>query len=131
MARTKHLNGKPPPKSAIAKRNSVAEAALFLCGRDGDSEQKEFACNVWGCFKSYGSAVGLYQHRRKHHPELINSRRDYDDDERRFICPEYGCDKCYGTSAGLYQHKRAKHPWLINVRERGYTRPAMQKPSLT
>ena len=93
-------------------------------------EEKEyrFFCPDRYCNKCYTTATGLYQHKRAHHPWLINSRRDtYDDDERRFRCPEPGCDKAYATSMGIYQHKRAKHPWLINQRERGYTRPSYRK----
>ena len=77
------------------------------------------------CTKSYQSSAGLYQHKRTHHPWLINtqSRVAEGEEELRFVCPEAGCVKAYTTSMGLYQHKRAKHPWLIKQRERGYNRP--------
>jgi len=83
------------------------------------------------CFKSYANPAGLYQHKRAHHPWLINTqtRVPFDDEERRFICLEPGCDKAYTTSMGLYQHKRAKHPWLVKQRERGYARPGYNKKS--
>ena len=93
--------------------------------------RKELKAHVCpACDKSYDSAQSLYQHKRTHHPELINYRHcmDYDLEDRRFVCPVESCDKCYTTSAGLYQHKRAKHPYLINERKRGYTRPEMRKP---
>jgi len=42
---------------------------------DADLGEKRFICTVDGCAKAYASSPGLYQHRRAHHPELINYRR--------------------------------------------------------
>ena len=38
-------------------------------------EDCRFKCPVPGCFKAYSTSCGLYQHKRAHHPELINSRK--------------------------------------------------------
>lgn len=38
-------------------------------------EDQRFACPAPGCLKIYASSAGLYQHKRAHHPELINRRR--------------------------------------------------------
>lgn len=65
-------------------------------------------CPAIGCGKTYGSACGLYQHKRAHHPELINRRTSAA--AAHFECP--ACDKVYTCYGSLYQHKRAHHPEL-------------------
>ena len=89
-----------------------------------EEDERPFVCPERFCGKTYTSSAGLYQHKRIHHPWLIQARGtpSYDPEDLRFVCPEPNCDKAYATSMGIYQHKRAKHPWLINQRERGYTR---------
>jgi hypothetical protein len=133
MARTSLNSMVGSKKSGGVKKRSPLQYQMAHYERSS----KCFFCPAVGCSNMYSSASALYQHKRAHHPELVNSRsttRVYDDDDddgRRFVCPEYDCDKCYSTSQGLYQHKRAKHPWLIAQRERGYTRPNFRRNGVT
>ncbi len=41
---------------------------------DVDQSGRRFVCDAPGCDKAYASSACLYQHRRIHHPEMIQSR---------------------------------------------------------
>ena len=91
-------------------------------GRPPKAGPRPFACLVKGCGLTYSARIGLHQHRRAKHPELITPRGSAstlsgnDGSARRFRCLVSGCNKGYSTSAGLYQHKNHKHPELIKRR---------------
>jgi len=127
MARTGSVKSSAIAKKAIKPSLAYGTVTVY------ETDSRSFFCPANGCGNVYGSSAALYQHKRAHHPELINPRSApasssydaYDIDDRRFVCSE--CDKCYTASAGLYQHKRAKHPWLIQQRDRGYTRPGYKR----
>jgi hypothetical protein len=57
------------PEPAPGKRGRGRPLAGTL------NEDQRFGCPAPGCMKIYASSAGLYQHKRAHHPELINRRQ--------------------------------------------------------
>ena len=69
-----------PRRSEPQARFDVAAAAAASAGRkrgrpcENAKGELRFLCPAKGCDKAYASSAGLYQHKRAHHPEMINKR---------------------------------------------------------
>ncbi|KAL3897913.1 MAG: hypothetical protein SGCHY_003088 [Lobulomycetales sp.] len=69
--------------------------------KKGDPKKKRYACDVFGCLKTYRGRNGLMYHRESEHGGGVI---------QRFLCPAPGCGCKYKNPAGLKYHIPRYHP---------------------
>ena len=68
--RTHHPELMPPPVPVPAGKRPRGRPPTG----SRDEDDLRFSCQAPGCGKSFASSAGLYQHKRAHHPQMINRR---------------------------------------------------------
>eukprot|EP00123_Amoebidium_parasiticum_P008034 comp18536_c0_seq1/m.19971 comp18536_c0_seq1/g.19971 ORF comp18536_c0_seq1/g.19971 comp18536_c0_seq1/m.19971 type:complete len:320 (-) comp18536_c0_seq1:148-1107(-) len=82
----------------------------FIKHMHGHAFVRIFLCNVAGCHEQCDSQLKLRAHRRKEHPQAVQTKKRAEQSsgqgvERNWLCDHEGCGKAFTSNANLQAHK--------------------------